>query len=287
MHSTNVSHFQRNLMDGKLFFQFHNFLLQMTHSFIISVTKREFLLATVRSNLALVNKLFDFFLTGVAFCFKCINCDPTPTSRKFLFPDLPAHQRQRPRIATDQKQQQKQSGARKIQQEEIAQWQHPGGKRSAAVLLPVLLVQYARRHFPPVRSRTYLVTHNTSSHFTSTRPETLRLALTQNDGKEKVRYQKTPNFNGNTANGQNQRHHCLQKFFFLLKFESSETKTSFVKLKNQCAGHAVYKIGHIFKRKIVGKKGGRSGSQFDFEAYKSSSPCTSSGFRFMLFCDDH
>lgn len=51
----------------------------------------------------------------------------------------------------------------------------------------------------------------------------------------------------------------VYKIFFGFSFKSSETK-SFVKLKNQCAGHAVNKIWHIFKRKIVGKKGGRSGS---------------------------
>ena len=106
------------------------------------------------------------------------NCDSTPTSSKFLFPDLPAHQCWRPGRLLINGNRSEATTKPKWSQEK-AQWQHPGGKRSAAVLLPVLLVQYASRHFPPVRSRTYLVTYNTSIYFISTRTETLLLAYSK------------------------------------------------------------------------------------------------------------
>ena len=82
MHSTNVRHFQLKLMDGKLFSNSIFFCANDSLFYNQRNLERVFnLLGTVRSNHALVNKRSDFFLKGVAFCFKCINCDPTPTSR--------------------------------------------------------------------------------------------------------------------------------------------------------------------------------------------------------------
>ena len=114
VHSTNVSHFQRKLMDGKLF-----------SNSIIFCCKW---LTLVRSNHALVNKRSDFFLTGVAFCFKCIivgyfvtgfKVTATPLQRAVnsFFQIFQPINVGGPAgfwlMVTDQKQQQNQSGARK------------------------------------------------------------------------------------------------------------------------------------------------------------------------------
>lgn len=141
------------------------------------------------------------------------------------------------------------------------------GKRSAAVLL--VQYQFARRHFPPVRSRIHV------QHFKSllldtqeskqTHPETLHLAYPK-WRKEHVPNKKTPNLKGRTTNGQNWRHIML----LLLKFLWSETKESCV--KNQSA--ALYKIGHISKEKDYWSEVVED--QVWFGAYK-----------FMLFCDGH
>ena len=89
------------------------------------------------------------------------------------------------------------------------------GKRSAAVLL--VQYQFARRHFPPVRSRIHV------HHFKSllldtqeskqTHPETLHLAYPK-WRKEHVPNKKTPNLKGRTTNGQNWRHITVYKHCF-------------------------------------------------------------------------
>ena len=89
------------------------------------------------------------------------------------------------------------------------------GKRSVAVLL--VQYQFARRHFPPVRS-TIHVQHFKSLHLDTqeskqTHPETLRLAYS-NDGKSTCRTEKTPNLKGRTTNGQNWRHIAVYKHCF-------------------------------------------------------------------------
>ena len=127
------------------------------------------------------------------------------------------------------------------------------GKRSAAVLL--VQYQFARRHFPPVRSRIHV------QHFKSllldtqeskqTHPETLHLAYPK-WRKEHVPNKKTPNLKGRTTNGQKlETNHCLQTSFLLLKFVWSETKEYFVKRTNALP---FIRSGTFQKRKIVDQK---------------------------------
>ena len=89
------------------------------------------------------------------------------------------------------------------------------GKRSAAVLL--VQCQFARRHFPPVRSRIH-VQHFKSLHLDTqeskqTHPETLHLAYSK-WLKEHVPNKKTPTLKGRTTNGQNWRHITVYKDCF-------------------------------------------------------------------------
>ena len=133
----------------------------------------------VRSNHALVNKRSDFFLTGVAFCFKCIIVGHFVTGFKVTATPLQQAVNSFFQIfqpinvggpagfwlmVTDQKQQQHQSGAKKTRNGNIRE-----GKDQQ---------QFFCRS-PPVRSRTYLVTYNTSIYFMSTKTETLLLAYSK------------------------------------------------------------------------------------------------------------
>lgn len=181
-------------------------------------------LTLVRSNHALVNKRSDFFLTGVAFYFKCIivghfvtgfKVTATPLQRAVnsffqIFQPInvggPAGfliNGNRSEATTKPKWSQ-----------EKAQWQHPGGKRSAAVLLPVLLVQYASHHFPPVRSRTYLVTYNTSIYFISTRTETLLLAYSNWRKRTRAVLENAQLQRENGKWAKLETSPCLQTYFF-------------------------------------------------------------------------
>lgn len=145
------------------------------------------------------------------------------------------------------------------------------GKRSAAVLL--VQYQFARRHFPPVRSRIHV------QHFKSllldtqeskqTHPETLHLAY------PKWRKEHVPNQNAQLK-GKNYKwakletYHCLQTLLLLLKFLWSGTKESFV--RNQSA--ALYKIGHISK-------------EIDYWSEVVEDQVWFGAYKFMLFCDGH
>ena len=147
------------------------------------------------------------------------------------------------------------------------------GKRSATVLLEQY--QFARRHFPPVRSRINV------QHFKSLPPSRHTRKQTNASWNFAPRLPKmTERTRAEQENaqlkGKNYKwaklktYHCLQTLLLLFKFVWSETKESFV--KNQCA--ALYKIGHISKERDCWSEVVED--QVWFGAYK-----------FMLFCDGH
>ena len=126
------------------------------------------------------------------------------------------------------------------------------GKRSTAVLL--VQYQFARRHFPPVRSRIH-VQHFKSLHLDTqeskqTHPETLHL-VNPKWRKEHVPNKKTPNLKGRTTNEQNWRHITVYKHCFCY------SNLYAVKQKNlllRTSALPFIRSGTFQKRKIVDQK---------------------------------
>ena len=146
------------------------------------------------------------------------------------------------------------------------------GKRSAAVLL--VQYQFARHHFPPVRSRIH-VQHFKSLLLDNTRKRTnaswnFAPRLPKMTERTRAEQENAQLKGKNYKWAKLETYHCLQTLLLLLKFLWSWTKESFV--KNQSA--ALYKIGHISKEKDYWSEVVED--QVWFGAYK-----------FMLFCDGH
>ena len=100
--------------------------------------------------------------------------------------------------------------------------------------------------------------------------------------KNTCRARKRPTSTGTRQMGKIRDSTVYKNFFYYSNLNQAKQKNLLFNWRTNALG-----MSFITSGTFVDKKGGRTGSWFDFETYKSSSPCTSSGFRFMLFCDDH